>query len=141
MVNGAHPTVGYLRFVLGIKHPESGVADGLFRTAYALRGADGTSAADRSVLADQIAWFNKHLPVPTRFNRTSSKGHYRRLTKGIAWFRAEALECISRMHEIQRVLEANGYPVTTAHESRIGYIVYQDEFQVIAEPFADTRTG
>jgi len=26
-------------------------------------------------------------------------------------------------------------------EERPGYVVYEDEHQVIAEPFADTRTG
>jgi len=27
------------------------------------------------------------------------------------------------------------------HEERLGYVVYQDEHQVIAEPFADTQSG
>jgi hypothetical protein len=26
-------------------------------------------------------------------------------------------------------------------EARVGYVVYEDAFQVIAEPFSDTRTG
>ena len=45
------------------------------------------------------------------------------------------------MHEIKRVLEANGHVVHIVREDRIGYIVYTDDAQVIAEPFADTRTG
>jgi hypothetical protein len=36
---------------------------------------------------------------------------------------------------------ANGYSVALIREERVGYIVYQDDVQVIAEPFADTRTG
>ena len=39
------------------------------------------------------------------------------------------------------VLEAHGYHVSILLEERLGYIVYEDEHQVIAEPFADTRTG
>lgn len=26
-------------------------------------------------------------------------------------------------------------------ETRIGYVVYEDDLQVVAEPFADTKTG
>ena len=44
------------------------------------------------------------------------------------------------MHDIKRVLEANGEIVEVLQEERLGYIVYTDEVQVIAEPFADTRT-
>ena len=55
--------------------------------------------------------------------------------------RDDAPEHISRMHEIKRVLEANGYTVRIIEEDRIGYVVYKDDAQVIAEPFADTRTG
>jgi hypothetical protein len=55
--------------------------------------------------------------------------------------RDDALEHIVRMHEIKRVLEANGYTVRILEEDRIGYVVYKDDAQVIAEPFADTRTG
>ena len=44
------------------------------------------------------------------------------------------------MHELKRILEANGYVVHIVQEHRIGYAVYKDEAQVIAEPFSDTRT-
>jgi hypothetical protein len=26
-------------------------------------------------------------------------------------------------------------------ETRVGYVVYEDDLQVVAEPFADTKTG
>jgi hypothetical protein len=45
------------------------------------------------------------------------------------------------MHEVKRVLEASGYVVHVIQKERVGYIVYTDSAQVIAEPFADTRTG
>ena len=132
--------MAYLRFVVSDHHPDTGVADGVFGTAYALRDADETSKNDRETLAEQLAWFSKNLQIPKRFNRSASKGFYRRNTKGIAWFRDDALEHISRMHEIKRVLEANGHAVHIVREDRIGYVVYRDDAQAIAEPFADTRT-
>jgi hypothetical protein len=44
------------------------------------------------------------------------------------------------MHALARVLEGYGHPVSLLREERVGYIVYEDEFQVIAEPFSDTKT-
>ena len=132
--------MAYLRFTVSTRHPHSGVADGVFRTAYKLRNSS-ISKEDRETLAEQLAWFAENLEIPTRFNRSSSKGYHRRNTKGIAWFRDEALEHIARMFAIKRVLEANGHQVHIVREDRIGYAVYRDAVQVIAEPFADTRTG
>lgn len=131
----------YLRFVVSANHPDTGVADGVFRTAYALRDAGGISKAERDTLVGQLEWFSKNLSIPKRFNRSASKGYYRRATKGISWLRDDAVEHVRRLFEVKRVLEANGHPVHVVRESRIGYIVYKDGAQVVAEPFADTRTG
>ena len=131
----------FLRFVITGLHPESGVEDGLFGLAYRLRDDTALGEADRSALSETLTWFEKNLKTPARFNRTTSKGYYRRNTKGIAWFRDTAGECVARMHVLKRVLESHGHAVTVVHETHVGYVVYEDEAQVIAEPFADTRTG
>ena len=133
--------MAFLRFIISRKDPDSGVEAGLFALAHTLRDASELSAAHRQALADQLAWFAEHVTTPDRFNRSGSKGFYRRNTRGIAWFRDTATECISRMHDLRRVLEANGHPVDVIREDRVGYIVYEDDVQVVAEPFADTRTG
>lgn len=133
--------MAFLRFVVSTRHPDSGVEDGVFAAAYRLRDSPDVSAADRDSLTNSLAWFEAHLETPDRFNRSTSRGYYRRNTRGIAWFRDDAQECIARMHELKRVLEANGHPVTVIHEDRPGYIVYEDDVQVVAEPFSDTRTG
>ena len=133
--------MAFLRFVLSSRHPDSGVEDGLFRTAYALRENLIVSAFDRAQLSEHLAWFGDHLPTPARFNWTTSKGHYRRTAKGIAWFRDTSLDCIERMHQLKRILEAHGHLVAMIREDRIGYIVYEDDLQVVAEPFSETRTG
>jgi hypothetical protein len=113
---------------------------GLFDLAYALRDSLHLAAEDRATLADALAWFDTHLGTPSGFNRTTSKGFYRRTPRGIAWFKDTATEHIARMHDIKQVLERNGHVVELVSESRVGYIVYDDAFQVIAEPFAETRT-
>ena len=133
--------MAYLRFVLSNRHPESGVEDGLFGLAHRLRDDTSLDRMDRETLRHVLAWFDEHLPEPSRFNRTTSKGHYRRKTRGIAWFRDSATECLAQMHRLKEVLEANGHQVSTIQETRVGYLVYEDDLQVVAEPFADTRTG
>ena len=92
-------------------------------------------------MTDVLRWFDENLVTPDRFNRSRSKGFYRRMTRGIAWFRDSATDCLSRMHRLKLILEKYGQPVTMLTETRVGYVVYEDELQVVAEPFSDTQTG
>ena len=131
----------FIRFVRASRHPDSGVEDGIFGIAHELRDAALVDAVDRERLREHLAWFDEHLDTPTRFNRTTSKGFYRRRTRGIAWFKDTATEHLSRMHQIKAVLERYGHAVVIVSESKVGYIVHDDAFQVVAEPFADTQTG
>ena len=132
--------MAFLRFVSAGQDRDSGTDAGAFSVAYELLATANLSEVDRAALREHLAWFETHLPTPARFNRTNSKGYYRRKTKGIAWFRETATECLKRMHALKRLLETHGYLISLVREDRIGYIVHEDEFQVIAEPFSDTRT-
>lgn len=93
------------------------------------------------MLLENLAWFEKNLNTPTRFNRTKSKGFYRRTTRGITWFKDSATDHLARMHQIKGVLERYGHSVMMLAETRVGYVIYDDAFQVVAEPFSDTQTG
>jgi hypothetical protein len=135
------PFVAFLRFVTSKSHPDSGVEAGIFTVAYSLHRAAGVRGEDRERLKEHLAWFEEHLRTPARFNRSGSKGFYRRKTRGVAWFRDTASACISRMHALKTILETYGYPVTLVREERVGYVIYEDDLQVVAEPFTDTRTG
>jgi hypothetical protein len=131
----------YIRFVVLRRNRDSGVSEGVFRLAYQLRDSVHVNRADREALADHLEWFTKNLRIPTRFNRTKSKGFFRRNSRGIAWFKDTAVEHIARMHQIKAILERCGHPVEMLVESRIGYVTHDDAFQVVAEPFSDTHTG
>jgi hypothetical protein len=132
---------GFVRFVVAERHPRTGLELGVFQVAYALRDRPDISENDRTTLRNTLAWFGKNLAEPARFNRTRSKGYYRRQTRGIAWFHDSAADHIARVQQLAVVLEAHGYHVSMLREERVGYVVYEDEHQVIAEPFADTRVG
>jgi hypothetical protein len=131
----------FVRFVLTTRHPESGVNEGLFRAAYRLRDSSRVKEEDRRLLTEVLAWLGENLVTPDRFNRSKSKGFYRRTTRGIAWFRDSATDCLSRIDRIRVILEKYGHPVTMLTETRVGYVTYQDELQIVAEPFSDTHTG
>jgi hypothetical protein len=133
--------MAYVRFILARRHADSGVEDGTFTLAYELRDSPDIEKADRDVLAETLAWFEKNLKIPDRFNRTKSKGFYRRKTRGIAWFKDTATEHLARMHQIKGVLEDYGHSVLMLSETRIGYMIYEDAIQIVAEPFSDTQTG
>ena len=129
----------FIRFVLQIRHPDTGVEEGIFRTAYDFRRAHSIAVHERQVLNEALEWLGKHLPVPTRFNRTKSKGYYRRETKGVSWFKPTARDHIARMRLLVTILEENGRTVNQIITRRPGYIVYEDEHQVVAEPFFEKR--
>jgi hypothetical protein len=133
--------VAFLRFAGTSRHDHSGFEVGLFQIAYVIKESPATSQADEQAIRQQLDWFSKHLPTPARFNRSRSKGYYRRKSKGIAWFKDTASECLTRMHILKQIAKEHGYLVNVITEYRIGYIVYEDDFQVVAEPFSDTRTS
>ena len=132
--------MSFLRFAVARRHAESQLDSGLLAVAYAVCRSDDFSDHDRQSLSDLLDWFERNLPVPGRFNRSTSKGFYRRNAKGIAWFRDTAVEHVNRMHQIKQIIEAHGHVVRIIKEDRVGYIVFEDDVQVIAEPFADTET-
>ena len=53
--------------------------------------------------------------------------------------RGIATEHLSRVRELVAILENYGAPVRTLKAKRVGYVVYEDEYQIVAEPFADTE--
>ena len=118
----------FIRFVLARRHPDSGVEDGVFRTAYALRDSADLEPADRDELAETLTWIEENLETPTRFNRTTSKGFHRRRTRGISWFKDTATEHLARLHRIKKILEKYGQAVEMLSETRVGYVIHEDAF-------------
>ena len=94
----------YLRFTLPKNHPNTGVSDGVFKVAYELRRGDDLSEQEFEELGDLLHWFGENLKVPTRFNRTKSKGHYRRATKGISWFKSAAGQHVTKIYRMAAIL-------------------------------------
>ena len=128
----------FVRFVHRKKIDDMGAREGFFCAAYALREDPMLDQYSAGRLEDLLDWFGQNLEIPYRFNRTKSKGAQHRNTKGLSWFRPEAEAVLAKSYEMVALLHENGYEIETLRSDRVGYIIYEDDHQVIAEPFADT---
>ena len=126
----------FVRFVVASPDPTSQVRQGVFQAAAILRDEGALAEAEVRVLQDALAWFSKNLPKPERFSR--KRNSYHRDQRGIAWFKDSATEHLRRIREVVSVLEKHGRSVEMLASPRPGYVVYEDEYQVVAEPFTET---
>lgn len=125
----------FIRFVTTWVDPDSQEAAGLFMAAQRLEYWDGLPAPDRRELRRLCRWFSDNLKTPTRLRR-SRKPH--RIDRAISWFRESATTHLAAANELVTLLERNGIRILTVRTSRPGYVVYEDDVQVVAEPFSDT---
>ena len=112
---------------------------GFFSVAYEMERLPELDQHTLGRLEETLHWFRQNLPIPARFNRSKSKGFYRRTaTRGLSWFKPTAEEHLAKAFALAALLEENGYAVEVLRTSRPGYIVYEDQYQVVAEPFSDS---
>jgi hypothetical protein len=129
---------GYIRFVVPEIDPGSERESGVFQAAYRLRDAGALHAYEDTLLREHLDWFDKNLKKPTSFT-TAKRPSYRRQQRAISWFKETASEHISKLREMVMILEDHGVVVRMIKVERPGYIVYEDDHQVVAEPFADSK--
>ncbi|HET9184292.1 MAG TPA: hypothetical protein VFP59_19395 [Candidatus Angelobacter sp.] len=118
----------YVRFVIGRKDEDSHVEQGIFQAAALALEWGQITGSDADELNELRMWFSDNLERPTSFGRNS-------LHRGICWFKTHSAEHISRIWEMVRILERNGIYVKKIRTDRPGYLVYEDEWQIVAEPF------
>ena len=85
-------------------------------------------------LREIFDWFNENLEKPRRFSRSRRRnGKYR----AVCWFKSSAKRHLEKIRELIALLENNEVMVRMIKAEKVGYVVYEDEFQIVAEPFAD----
>ena len=127
----------FLRFVTAELHDESHQELGIFHAAGKLRDSGSLSPSEETLLQEIRDWFNINLEKPNRF--TSSKPpYYRKRQNGISWLKDSAGKHIAKMQEMVALLKHHDVPVRMIKTKRPGYVVYEDEFQIVAVPFADS---
>jgi hypothetical protein len=118
----------YIRFVIGRNDEDSNVEKGIFQAvALALEWRDITGS-DADELNKLWVWFSENLEKPTSFGRDT-------LRLGICWFKTDATKHISRIWEMVQILERNGIFVKKIRTDKPGYVIYEDDWQLVAESF------
>lgn len=118
----------YVRFVIGRKDEASHVEQGIFQAAAQALEWQNITGSDADELNELRAWFSENLEKPTSFGRD-------KLRLGVCWFKTGSTEHISRIWEMVRILERNGIYVRKIRTNKPGYVIYEDEWQLVAEPF------
>jgi hypothetical protein len=126
----------YLRFVTMSIHPLSRVSLGIFQAAYKLHYGDALSDYEREQLRAILDWFNEYLPAPTRFTRSRRKTYLRH---GVCWFKPSARTCLAHIWEMAALLENNGVWVRMLKAERPGLVLYEDAWQIVAQPSLPKR--
>lgn len=124
-----------IRFVTDGRHLPYGHRTGIFPSAYKARRENWLASSRHDELCDLLLWFSDNLPVPDRF-AASRRPHAEH--SGISWIRTRALDHMKRLRLIAALLHGVGVPVQELRTVRPGYILYRDDFQVVALPFKDT---
>ena len=127
----------YVRFVIQHNDEDSGRRQGLFQALSDLEDSGVLLPHEQTTWEESYQWFRKNLLKPRRLSR-SSKYHAKNLA--LSWFKDSATEHIKRMYVLVQILQAHGVLVEVIRTDRPGYIVYEDRYQVAAEPFSETPT-
>lgn len=123
----------YLRFVIAEIDSRSQSLKGIFTVGYDLLRDRELEIYEEEEIKTLLAYFQKMLPIPTKFSRKKKKPDED--TRGISWIKSENTELVTKLYELKNIVERHGYFVETIKSKTPGYVVYEDEFQVVAEPF------
>ena len=126
----------FVRFVTETRDWASHERLGLFHAADFLRESGDLTGEEIRELDATYRWFNKNLPVPRRFSRSSRK---HALHKAISWYKPTAVVYIRRMNSFMKILEKHQIDTKVIRTRRPGYVVYEDNHQVVAESFRHDR--
>jgi len=127
----------FIRFVIHHIDSDSGRRQGLFQALAELERSGELHGYEQLEYERINLWFRRNLMRPHSFSR-STKTHAKKVA--ISWFKAEATEHLANMRVFAQILREHDIEVDELKSERPGYIVYEDPFQVAAEPFKDTDT-
>jgi hypothetical protein len=127
--------VMFIRFVSGEIDPYSHVSAGFFAAAHELLEETPLADEEYDALDDLLTWFDVYLRTPFHYRLRAAW----RAGRAICWFKPTAHDHLARAWAVKGILERNDVLIWTIKAQRIGYVLYEDEAQVFAEPFADIR--
>ena len=125
----------FIRFVSSDIDDDSHLSAGLFCAVSRLLDEVTLPEYEYLALMEPLRWFRLHLKVPFDYRLDPAA----LADQSLCWFRASAHEHIARAWEVVSILEGRDIFMRTIWCHKVGYVLYEDEFQVLAYPFADLR--
>ena len=122
----------YVRFVIEEIDENSGVNRGIFQAMFRLWRTGALALHEEVWWAEIRTWLNSEFAEPDRLARSRRSGAQ---ACAISWFKSSALSHIARAREVAALLNAHDIATRMISIDRPGYVVYEDDFQVAAEPF------
>jgi hypothetical protein len=127
----------YLRFAVSDIDEDSQRLLGVFHAVGNLRWAGKLHPYEEEHHDAVRQWFDDNLRRPTRF--TAAKPPFnRKKNTAVCWFKDTAASHLDQVRELVALLENHGVIVRMLKSKRVGYVVYEDEYQIVAAPFSDT---
>ena len=124
----------FIRFCSAAIDEDSRVPAGLFCAALDLLESHALPQYESDAIRELKEWFDKHLRSPFDYLPLDQR-YYR----AVCWFKPTAHEHLARAWELVAALERNDVLIWTIKSRRIGYVHYEDEVQVFAQPYEDIR--
>jgi hypothetical protein len=124
------------RFIIDKHDEDSGEPQGLFQAVSDLLHGGHLPEEERITARNIFTWFAKNLPVPERFSRSAKRSAK---AVAISWFKPTAHECIKRMQDLAGILYVHDIPTKVIKSRRPGYVVYEDDYQIVAQPFSGRK--
>ena len=125
----------FIRFATDRTDEDTQRPVGVFSVAYQLLREDEIAEYQQNEIRTALDWFQNNLSVPERFSK-SRKPH--RESKGVCWFKAEAIECMRNVRHLIQLISEHDVIVRELTTKLPGYIIYEDTNQVVTEPFSST---
>ena len=125
----------FIRFVTDQLDAHTDQPLGVFGAAYRLLEEDEIPDYSRTEIRTTLNWFKANLPIPERFAR-SRKPH--RQDNGICWFKTHANGCMREIRYLAQLVAEHDITVRELLTDTPGYMIYEDDSQVVAQPFSST---
>jgi len=121
----------FLRFITKYEDDWGEEATGVFQALGYLIRSDQVFEYDRQRLKDIREWFNKKLDQPKRFNKHSNK---KKSNVAISWYKDSAKQHLKNMYDLVPIFDIYGITIEIIKKENPGYIVFEDDFQVVTIP-------
>lgn len=105
----------------------------MFHAVWNLRDAGKLHAYEENQHDMVRWWFSTNLERPWRLTAAKTAFH-RKKSRALSWFKDNAIEHITQIRELVAILDNRGVHVRSLKAKRVGYVVYENEYQIVAGP-------